>query len=340
MNIDAYLAPVSAEKPCGENLEYDADFQAMEQASQGKAEQQFGDTIIPAEPADWTKVEKLAVSLLERSKDLRVMLALTQAWTRRRGLPGYADGLLLIQQALGLWWEPLWPLLEEYGERDPFYRLNALAALGDISPLTSAVRQSALLRSAADTLSLRDACALLDGSKTECPDYPGGRPRLIDELARGEQPGIEALLLIRERLQTIREILTEQLGESALPEMEQLMKTVNTVAASCDATDLSTLIQRRPAADDTPAQRVPVDPAPQAAVRPVDWHSAQPATREDAQLMLEKARQYFLLNEPSHPAPLMIERVQRLIELNFMDIIRDLAPDGVNQLENIFGRRD
>ena len=118
------------------------------------------------------------------------------------------------------------------------------------------------------------------------------------------------------------------------------MKTVNTVAASCDATDLSTLIQRRPAADDTPAQRVPVDPAPQAAVRPVDWHSAQPATREDAQLMLEKARQYFLLNEPSHPAPLMIERVQRLIELNFMDIIRDLAPDGVNQLENIFGRRD
>ncbi|MEN3753057.1 type VI secretion system ImpA family N-terminal domain-containing protein [Mangrovibacter sp. SLW1] len=36
MNIDAFLAPVSADKPCGDNLEYDADFQAMEQASQGK----------------------------------------------------------------------------------------------------------------------------------------------------------------------------------------------------------------------------------------------------------------------------------------------------------------
>jgi type VI secretion system protein ImpA len=36
-----------SEQPCGENLEYDADFQAMEQAMQGKAEQQFGDTIIP-----------------------------------------------------------------------------------------------------------------------------------------------------------------------------------------------------------------------------------------------------------------------------------------------------
>ncbi len=64
--------------------EYDADFLAMEQASRGKAEQQFGSTIIPAEPADWNRVEKLATSLLERTKDIRVMLALTHAWTRRR----------------------------------------------------------------------------------------------------------------------------------------------------------------------------------------------------------------------------------------------------------------
>lgn len=57
MNIDEFLAPISPDNPCGENLEYDADFQAMGQASQGKAEQQFGDTIIPAEPADWNTVE-------------------------------------------------------------------------------------------------------------------------------------------------------------------------------------------------------------------------------------------------------------------------------------------
>ena len=88
MNIEEFLAPISPDKPCGENLEYDADFQLMNQASQGKAEQQFGDTIIPAEPADWNTVEKFATSLLSRTKDLRVMLALTHAWTRRRGLAG------------------------------------------------------------------------------------------------------------------------------------------------------------------------------------------------------------------------------------------------------------
>lgn len=105
------------------------------------------------------------------------MLALTHAWTKRRGLPGYADGLLLIQQALVLYWEALYPQLEEDGVRDPFYRINVLAALGDKSALT------ATLRNAADEITLRDAQALLDGSKTECPDYPGGWARLLDELA-------------------------------------------------------------------------------------------------------------------------------------------------------------
>ncbi len=79
---------------------------------------------------------------------------------------------------------------------------------------------------------------------------------------------------------------------------------------------------------------------PHRSQRVTDWRSAQVTSRADAQLMLEKAKQYFAQYEPSHPAPLMIERVQRLSELNFMDIIRDLAPDGVNQLENIFGRRE
>ncbi|HAG7088209.1 TPA: type VI secretion system protein TssA [Escherichia coli] len=336
MNIDEFLAPVSAEQPCGENLEYDADFQAMEQAMQGKAEQQFGDTIIPAEPADWTTVEKLAAGLLSRTKDLRVMLALTQAWTKRRGLSGYADGLLLVQQALSLYWQPIYPQLEEYGETDPFYRINALAGLSDKSALTSALRNAVLLRSNGDELLLRDAQALLDGSKTECADYPGGRSRLIDELARSGQPGIDAILAIHQRLQTIREILSDCLGESGVPEMEQLQKTVGIVAGACQITDISSFHASREESAVSEHQAIYDVPPPTA----VDWRSAQISSRAEAQQMLEKVKQYFAQHEPSHPAPLMIERVQRLIELDFMDIIRDLAPDGVHQLENIFGRHD
>ncbi|KIS45313.1 type VI secretion system protein TssA [Kosakonia radicincitans] len=337
MTIDSLLAPVTPEQPCGENLEYDADFQAMEQASLGKAEQQFGSTIIPAEPADWNRVEKLATSLLERTKDIRVMLALTHAWTRRRGLEGYADGLLLLGQALALYWDQLWPSLTDGGEFDPFYRINALAALSDKSALTTTLRQSILLRSNGDELNVRDAQALLDGSKTECAGYPGGRVRLIDELVRGGQPGIEAIGQIEGRLQTIRTWLLEQLGESGVPEMEQLLKTVSMIAGA----------SRASRGDEQPAPSTGEEqkaPAPQPVAAPLaahtDWRTAQVTTRADAQLMLEKVKQYFTQHEPSHPAPLMIDRVQRLIELDFMEIIRDLAPDGVSQLQNIFGRQE
>ena len=305
MDLEALLAPITPDRPCGDNLEYDADYMAMDQASAGKAEQQFGDTIIPAEPADWNKVERLALDLLGRSKDLRVMLALTRAWTQLKGLSGYADGLHLIQQALLLYWQPLWPSLEEDGIEDPFYRLNALAALGDKSALTAALRQASLLRYATDEISLRDACALLDGSKTECPGYPGGRARLQDELARGGQPGIEAVVKISERLLTIRETLTERLGAGALPEMEQLLKTVNSVAAACQATDLTTLIPAPEAA----SHSAPVTPAAAPGTQQhADWRSVQLGSRSDAQLMLEKVKQYFSQHEPSHPAPLKIGR--------------------------------
>lgn len=337
MTIDSLLAPVTPEQPCGENLEYDADFQAMEQASLGKTEQQFGSTIIPAEPADWNRVEKLATSLLERTKDIRVMLALTHAWTRRRGLEGYADGLLLLGQALALYWDQLWPSLNDGGEFDPFYRINALAALSDKSALTTTLRQSTLLRSNGDELNVRDAQALLDGSKTECAGYPGGRVRLIDELVRGGQPGIEAIGQIEGRLHTIRTWLLEQLGESGVPEMEQLLKTVGTITGA-SRTSRSDEPQTPPAGAEPANSAPPPVAAPLAAH--VDWRSAQVTTRADAQLMLEKVKQYFTQHEPSHPAPLMIDRVQRLIELDFMEIIRDLAPDGVNQLQNIFGRQD
>lgn len=51
----------------------------MARAATGKAEQQFGSTIIPEEAPDWVQVERLATSLLARTKDLRVMLYLTRA---------------------------------------------------------------------------------------------------------------------------------------------------------------------------------------------------------------------------------------------------------------------
>ena len=325
IDTDTLLAPVDADTPCGDNLEYDADFLAMARAATGKAEQQFGSTIIPEEAPDWVQVERLASSLLARTKDLRVMLYLTRAWTQLRGLPGYADGLTLIHQAILRYWDALQPPLEFDGEADPLFRINALADLGDKAALAASVRAAPLLKSAAGEISLRDAGALLDGSKQECPNFPGGRARL------------QALVMhIANTLAASRSEVTRHLGESALPEMSALTKVFSLVALASQSE--APAATEADATQETAAEQPPA--AVQSASASLNWRSAQIQSRDDAQLMLDKVKNYFRLHEPSHPAPLMIDRVQRLITLDFMQIVRDLAPDGLNQLETILGRPD
>ena len=68
--------------------------------------------------------------------------------------------------------------------------------------------------------------------------------------------------------------------------------------------------------------------------------SRQPGTinsREDASRALERVCEWIERNEPSNPAPLLIRRAQRLMSKSFIDIIRDLAPGGVEDIEKLAG---
>ena len=60
-------------------------------------------------------------------------------------------------------------------------------------------------------------------------------------------------------------------------------------------------------------------------------------SREDAIRALDRVCEWIERNEPSNPAPLLIRRAQRLMTKNFIEIIRDLAPEGVNQIEKLAG---
>jgi type VI secretion system protein ImpA len=61
-------------------------------------------------------------------------------------------------------------------------------------------------------------------------------------------------------------------------------------------------------------------------------------SREDALRGLERICEWIERNEPASPAPIFIRRSQQLLRKSFIDIIRDLIPDGVNQIEHFVGR--
>lgn len=65
------------------------------------------------------------------------------------------------------------------------------------------------------------------------------------------------MIVINERLLAIRELLTGHLGESGVPEMEQLLKTVGLVASACQVTDISKLLPNREAQAELSAEPQP-----------------------------------------------------------------------------------
>ena len=74
------------------------------------------------------------------------------------------------------------------------------------------------------------------------------------------------------------------------------------------------------------------------AARPLRIQEIEISAREDVQVLLEKACEFLERTEPSHPAPMLIRRAQRLLDLNFFQIIEELVPEGVQKIESLAGR--
>jgi type VI secretion system protein ImpA len=55
---------------------------------------------------------------------------------------------------------------------------------------------------------------------------------------------------------------------------------------------------------------------------------------------LDKLCDYFDRNEPSSPVPILLRRAKRLINKSFMDIVRDMASNGVSQVELLRGSEE
>jgi type VI secretion system protein ImpA len=151
------LTAVSATSPCGEDLEYDADFLHLERAAQGQPERSMGDAILPAEPPDWRSIQQQCLDLLQRSKDLRITHFLLQSSLALQGVGGLASVLTLISELLQQYWADLHPRLDADDHNDPTVRINALAGMTCDTNIRL-LRESVLTRSRAfGPVSLRGA---------------------------------------------------------------------------------------------------------------------------------------------------------------------------------------
>lgn len=335
IDVDTLLAPLGDDAPCGSDLEYDSAFLALEEAARSKAEQQFGDTIIPAEEPDWRKVQTASLDLFGRTRDIRVAAHLLRASTRLQGLGAAADGLRLVHGLLSQYWDSVHPMLDAEDNNDPTMRLNALAPLVDGASFLHDLRKAPIGGGRSGLtgrdIELASGKAQPNSGETVTP-LPGVVQALKD--AEAQNPGLVASLTgMVDTVAAIDAVVNERASISG-PEfrpLRQLAQIISDVARQAGAVDAAT--------DSAATADVGGDLSAAGAAHAVGF-AQQPGvlrTREDALQALEKVCEWIETHEPSNPAPLLIRRAQRLMSKNFIDIIRDLVPDSVDQIGKLAG---
>jgi type VI secretion system protein ImpA len=326
--FETLVAPLAEGAPCGADLAYDPAFQALETAGQGVPERQYGDKLFPAEPPDWMAVYEHALALAQRTRDIRVAVWLTRAAARLHGMAGVHHGLRLLQGLVEQHWAHVHPQLDADDGGDPTMRLNAFsslyardAALADIrSAALAPVRGGPTLRELELALG-RDAAHADEAAPTEA-----GLLQALSEL-KDKHPQLSSHLEGASAAATaIDHAARAAVGERGA-DAQALIKLLG-----CGPSALQRL--RGEAAEGEAGAEGAADGA---ALGAAGGRSGSIRTRADAVRELERVCEWLERSEPGHPAPLLIRRAQRLLNMSFLEIIRDMAPGGLDQVQNLAG---
>lgn len=330
------LQPIDDGAPAGPNLEYDSEFQALEELARPRPERALGAGVIASEQPQWRHVAEQAGALLQRSRDLRIAVQLCAARLHLEGLAGWSDGLALVRGLLEQQWDHVHPQLDADADNDPVERINALAALGDAAML-AALRSTRLFRGVHPAhFSLREL-RLAQGVQRPAEHDEDERPDLaaieacmiespIDALAAMDA----ALLQAGDHLEAIVQVFTERTPgrgpalDAPLRDVRELRAFVHPHLAARDAS----IAQQDSVADmhDGSAPEAP---------RSANATIERP---EDVIRALDQICDYYARREPSSPIPLLLRRAQRLVGMDFAALLRDLAPGGISELQVVSGQ--
>jgi type VI secretion system protein ImpA len=336
-NLDALLAPVSSADPCGANLEYgDSHFAELDRLALGKPEQQIGTTIVAAEEPEWKVVGRLATDLLARTKDLRVAVHLTKALLHIDGLRGFSEGLNLLQKFVEVYWEGLYPRLDPDDGNDPTMRVNILSTLAAPEVL-AALRTTPLITSRTiGRFSFKDVEVAATEASSEANGAGHSGTAKIEAAGMDcdlavLQADVAAALACSAALKGLEAALAESLGAAGAPSFTGLAVLVRKIAAFLQ----TILVRRVPSAVEVSADGEH-DPSP----RPAASAGGEIGSREDVVRALDRILGYYKKHEPSSPIPLFMERCKRLVTMSFVDIVRELVPDAISQVEILKGRTE
>jgi type VI secretion system protein ImpA len=319
---------ISADNPCGEDLE---DTQLL---ASFDAYRLFGQMAPPPDTTDWREIRDAAFEALGQSHDLRLLSHLAAASLRTEGLQRFCDVLQVASRWFSDFPDQLFPRVDE----DAILRKNALNGFSDRMAMVDAVRRQPFVSNPQlGAFALRHF-EIASGklAPSEADGEPPNEAHLNAALAAADTEQLTAMeTSLAEGIAALKQIdsaMRDAHGTEGAPDFDPLIAPLEQVRKLL-AEQLGTR-----AADAAAAVAEGAAEGEPGAAAVIGVGSIR--SRDDAVRALDAVAAFFRKNEPSSPVPLFVERAKRLVAKDFLEVLADMAPDGLDQAKRVGGVRD
>lgn len=364
MDLSAFLAPLDGEAVSGIDLRNEAGFHALERMVEPAGRRQRVEGGNPFQPrVDWGAVSAEAGTLAGTGRDLRLLAIVARAAFNTDGFDGLAAAISLLTDTLDGYWDSVHPLLREGSDprEAALRRINALKQLeNDDNGLFTDLKMNAILSprgigpvSGADLA----AAAMTDFevkndmpaglSAKEQADLAAAHTARVNKvtaatraLAAEDRPRAEALVAGIGAVETALGALSAKLGEKGGfaanmgVAFTDLLKHLGRMKSAIT----SAMGDAVPAAASAPgAGSGPVAAPSAGAVAPGPGLSGTIASRADVERALDQIIAFYERTEPSSPIPHFARRLKKMVPMDFMQLMAEVAPSGMKEFRSLAG---
>jgi type VI secretion system protein ImpA len=138
-----------------------------------------------------------------------------------------------------------------------------------------------------------------------------------------------------DRARSILDGLGARIRSDQMPDLDPLTGLLSAINRALQPH----LAQHFPAVSDTQEEEVATAPSDQGSARVTlsQGTPGQIGSRDDVVHAIDRICDYYSRYEPSSPVPLLLMRARRLATGSFLDIVRDLAPGALSEIEKVCG---
>lgn len=380
MNIDDFLAPLDATNPSGIELRNDVRFHAIERklapATREARQKAVDGGGTGSVDLDWPGLVDEARELAASGRDLRLLVLVARALVNDGGFDGLTEGLRLLSRTVTEFWDTVHPGLRESPSRQEaaMRRINALrqiensedGVLGDLEFHTVMKPRGFPVITGAD---LAAAALNRSGFLTKAPKGLGDKE--MAELVAKHDARVNRVTgacraMAAERPDELATLLgSVSAAQSAVTGLEAALNPhvfendlgvkfgeLTLFLTHVSLPLIAAKTEMAPAKTDVPVEKIPEvieaavadkgieDPPAPAKHANGTTVPALLGSRKDVERCLDLIIDFYERTEPSSPIPHLAQRMRKMVPMNFLQLMEEVAPGGIKEFRGLAGMPD